>query len=86
MADSAREKVWLKKRRSRVLWEITALVAAVYVIGGLAAFFISRSSYNRLAQKSTDKFIEEKAETISSSYDYLAESDRTLRVSPPPQP
>ena len=75
MADSAGEKVWLKKRRSRVLWEITALVAAVYVIGGLAAFFISRSSYNRLAQKSTDKLIEEKAQTISSSYDYLAQSE-----------
>jgi len=75
MAQSSGEKIWLKKRRSRVLWEITALVAAVYIIGGLAAFFIARSSYNRLAQKSTDKLIEEKAETISSSYDYLAESE-----------
>ncbi len=69
------EKLWLKKRRSRVLWEITALVALVYVVGGLAAFFIARTSYNRLSRKSTDRLIEEKAETIASSYDYLADME-----------
>ena len=61
--------------RSRVLWEITALVLVVYLIGGVAAFLISMTSYNRLARESTDKLIEEKAQTISSSYDYLAKAE-----------
>jgi HAMP domain-containing protein len=69
-----------KSRRSRVLWEITALVVIVYVVGGLAAFLIAQSSYNRLAQKSTDKLIEEKAQTISSSYDYLAKAEMDILI------
>jgi hypothetical protein len=67
-----------KSRRSRVLWEITALVVVVYVIGGLAAFLISMTSYNRLCRESTDKLIEEEANTISSSYDYLAKTEMEM--------
>jgi HAMP domain-containing protein len=70
-----------KSRRSRVLWEITALVVVVYVISGVAAFFISMGSYNRLAKESTDKLINEKAQTISSSYDYLATAEMQVILS-----
>ena len=65
-----------KTRRSRVLLEITLLVAVLYIIGGLAAFFIASRSFNELAKSSTDKLIDEKAQTISSSYDYLAQGWR----------
>jgi HAMP domain-containing protein len=67
-----------KTRRSRVLLEITVLVAVLYIVGGLAAFFIASRSFNHLAKSSTDKLIDEKAQTISSSYDYLAELEMQL--------
>jgi HAMP domain-containing protein len=67
-----------QSRRSRVLWEITILVVVVYVVGGLAAFLISMTSYNRLCRESTEKLIEEEANTISSSYDYLAKTEMEM--------
>lgn len=69
-----------KSRRSRVLWEITAMVVVVYIVGGLATFLIAQNSYNRLSQKSTDKLVEEKAQTISSSYSYLAVAEMELLI------
>ena len=70
-----------QSRRSRVLWEITVLVVVVFIVGGLAAFLISMTSYNRLCRESTDKLIEEKADTISSSYDYLAKAEMEMILS-----
>ncbi len=67
-----------RARRSRVLLEITILVAALYIIGGLGAFLIASRSFNHLAKSSTDKLIDEKAQTISSSYDYLADLEMKL--------
>ena len=70
-----------KRSRSRVLWEITALVVVVYVISGVAAFFVSMGSFNQLAKESTARLIDEKAQTISSSYDYLATAEMQVILS-----
>jgi methyl-accepting chemotaxis protein len=73
-----------KSRRSRVLWEITALVAVVYILGGLFAFLIASNSYSRLAQKSTDKLIAEKADSIASANAFLAQTEMTMLMSKVP--
>ncbi len=67
-----------KNRSSRVLWEITTLVVVVYLIGGLAAFLIAQNSYNNLSEESVNKLIEEKANTISSSYNYLVKAQTDI--------
>ena len=74
-----------KSRRSRVLWEITALVAVVYVLGGLFAFLTASNSYNRLAQKSTDKLIAEKADSIAYTNACPAQTEMAILTSNLPQ-
>lgn len=81
MGDSKQSESRFKNRRSRVLWEIAALMVIVFVVGGLAAFLFSTASYNTLCRESTDKLIGEKAETISSSYDFLAKAEMEMILS-----
>ena len=53
-------------------------MVVVYLIGGLAAFLIARNSYNNLSEESVNKLIEEKADTISSSYNYLVKAQTDI--------
>lgn len=69
-----------KSRRSRVLYELTLLMAGLYILGGLAAFFIASGTFNRLAEDSTDKLIQDKAQTISSSYSFLAQAELEVLI------
>lgn len=61
----------LRRKRSRILYEITALIVVVLLASGLATFFLVRASQNRLINKSKDKLIQTEAENISSSFDYI---------------
>ncbi len=56
--------------RSRILWEITALLVVVMVISGLAIFLSVRASQDRLIEKSVDKLLDESAEDVSSFFFY----------------
>jgi hypothetical protein len=57
----------LHTRRSRILYEITALVVIVLVASGLATFFLVRASQSRLIEKSIDKVIETQSADFSDS-------------------
>lgn len=63
------------KGRSRVLYEITALVVVLMIASGLATFFIVNGAINRMMDKSVDKLIEEEAATIHAGLNYLAENE-----------
>ncbi|MBN2025544.1 MAG: hypothetical protein JW854_02100, partial [Actinobacteria bacterium] len=60
-----------KRKRSRILYEITGLIVVVLVISGLVTFFLVRNSQNELIDKSIDKVIETEVNNISSALDYL---------------
>jgi nitrogen fixation/metabolism regulation signal transduction histidine kinase len=60
-----------RKGRSRILWEITALLVVVLVASGLVIFFVVRASQGRLIDKSTDKLLASSAEDVSSFYDFI---------------
>jgi len=62
-----------KKKRSRILYLITALIIVVFVAYGLATWFIFRGSQDRLVEKSKEKLIETEAENINSAADYIVE-------------
>jgi HAMP domain-containing protein len=62
-----------RKKRSRILYEITALVVVVLIASGLVTFFLVRGSQDRLIDQSIDKLVESEAENISSGYDYVGE-------------
>lgn len=58
--------------RSRILYQITALLIVVLVASGLVTFFLVRGSQNRLIEQSIDKLIETEVEGIYSAYNYIA--------------
>jgi HAMP domain-containing protein len=58
------------RRRSRVLFEITAVVIVVMLIYGLATFFLIRHSQDRLIEESIDRLVQTEAENFISSFDY----------------
>ncbi len=62
------------RSRSRVLYEITALVVILMIASGLVIFFFINGTLNRMMDKSIDKLVEEEAETIHTGLKYLAES------------
>ena len=70
-SDSAEPK--LSRSRSRILYQITALVVGVFIVAGIASFFLINSSYDRLIDKSIEKLVQSEAEIISSSFYYVAE-------------
>ncbi len=61
----------LKKRRSRILYEITTLLVVIFLVFGLLALFVFRSSENRLINKSIEKLKETEANNLSSAYSYV---------------
>ncbi len=61
-------------KRSRILYEITALVVIVLVASGLATFFLVRASQSRLIDKSIDRVIETQSEDLSNTIDYMIET------------
>jgi nitrogen fixation/metabolism regulation signal transduction histidine kinase len=61
----------MKKRGSRILYEITALLVVVFLIFGLLAFFLFLRSENRLIDKSIDRLKETEANNLNSGYDYV---------------
>ena len=54
----------LLRKRSRTLYQITLLIIAVYILSGLATYFIYSGSQNRLLEKSKDKLIQMHVNTI----------------------
>jgi HAMP domain-containing protein len=70
--DRARaERPEFKTRRSRILYQVTALVVIVLIASGLATFFLVRNSQEKLIDKSIDKVIATEAENLSNTFDYL---------------
>ena len=61
-----------RRGRSRILYQITALLIVVLIASGLVTFFLVRASQNRLIEKSIDKLIETEVEGIYSAYNYIA--------------
>lgn len=64
-----------KKRRSRILYEITVLVVILMIVSGLATAFFINNTFDRLVNKSIDKLVQEEAKTIHSGLDYMAETE-----------
>lgn len=61
-------KADFKRKRSRILYQITVMIIVVLVAAGLASFFFFCGSQNRLVEKSVDKLIESEAGDFSSTY------------------
>jgi methyl-accepting chemotaxis protein len=61
------------RMRSRVLFEITAVVIVVMLIYGLATFFLIRHSQDRLIEDSIDRLVQTEAENFISSFDYVTQ-------------
>ena len=56
-----------RRKRSKALWQITVLIIVVYILSGLATFFIYNRSQSRLIDKTEEKLIQMKAENISKN-------------------
>lgn len=69
------ESLELKSKRSRILYEVTALVVALFIASGLITFFFVSASFNRLVDKSIDRVVEEQAATIDTGLRYVAEKE-----------
>lgn len=61
-----------RRGRSKILYQITALLIVVLVASGLVTFFLVRASQNRLIEQSIDKLIETEVEGVYSAYNYIA--------------
>ena len=60
----------LTSRRSKTLYQITLLIIAVFLLSGLATYFIYSRSQNRLINKSRDKLLQMDVKSISSFSSY----------------
>jgi nitrogen fixation/metabolism regulation signal transduction histidine kinase len=65
----------MRKKRSRILYEITGLVVILLIASGLLIFFFVNASYERLVEKSIDKVVEEQAVTIDTGLRYVGEKE-----------
>ena len=65
----------MRKKRSRILYEITGLVVILLIASGLLIFFFVSASYDRLVEKSIDKVVEEQAVTIDTGLRYVGEKE-----------
>ena len=63
----------IRKKQLGILWEITILVVAVFLVYGLLTYAVFTASGNRLIDKSIDKLKQTEAENISSSFSYVVE-------------
>ncbi len=62
------------RKRSRILYEITALVVILMVASGLAIFIFVNNAFDRMVEKSVDKVVDEKAQTIHTGLGYISQS------------
>ncbi len=62
-----------RKKKSKILYQITILMLIVFVASGLTSFFIFRGSQNRLAQESIDKLIDTEAMSFASRFSLALE-------------
>ncbi len=62
-----------KHARSKILYQITAILIVVFLAGGLAIFFLVRSSYENLIDKNIDKLVQSEAENIYGIFEYAIE-------------
>jgi HAMP domain-containing protein len=62
-----------KKKRTRILYLITALIIVVFIAYGLVTWFIFRGSQDRLVEKSKEKLIETEAANINSALGYISD-------------
>jgi len=69
-----KESKGLKKKRSRILYEITGLIVILLIIMGVLSFLFINSAFDRLIDKSVDKLVETQAETIHTGLGYLSQS------------
>ncbi|GEM_PF-595558 len=70
-SDSEKSKAsTLTSKRSKTLYQITLLIIAVFVLSGVATYFIYSSSQNRLINKSRDKLLQMDVNSISSFSSY----------------
>jgi methyl-accepting chemotaxis protein len=70
--NSYKQQSGSKQGRSRILYEITALVVVVLIVSGLITFFLVRGSQENLIDESKEKVIETEMENISSFFDYIS--------------
>ncbi|NPV60718.1 MAG: HAMP domain-containing protein [Actinobacteria bacterium] len=62
-----------RKKRSGILYMITALIVVVFITFGLATMFIFRDSQEQLIEKSTDKILETEMQNLASASSYIAD-------------
>jgi HAMP domain-containing protein len=65
------ERPEFKARRSKILYQVTALVVIVLIISGVVTFFLVRNSQEKLIDKSIDKVITTEAENLSNTFDFM---------------
>ncbi|MBN1288677.1 MAG: HAMP domain-containing protein [Actinobacteria bacterium] len=58
--------------RSIILFQITALLVAVFIASGILSIFFFRDSTDRLARRSKKQLIETEAELMASSHQFIA--------------
>jgi nitrogen fixation/metabolism regulation signal transduction histidine kinase len=59
------------RKRSRILYEITALIVVVMLVSGLVTFFLVRNSQKGLINKSIDKLVETQASNMKTALNYM---------------
>jgi methyl-accepting chemotaxis protein len=64
-----------RKKRSRILYEITGLIVVILIISGLVTFFLVVDSQNKLIDKSIDKVIETEASNMTSTLNYMTAAE-----------
>lgn len=69
-AHKNEERVRPARRRSKLLYRITAMIVAIMLVYGLATFFIIRHTQENLTNKSIDHVVEIEAENFFSSLNY----------------
>lgn len=57
--------------RSRILYQITAVVVGIMIVYGLFSFFIVRRSQERLMDRGKERIVQSEAENYFSSFDYI---------------
>jgi len=61
-----------KRKRSSILFLITALIIVVFIAFGMVTILLYRSSQDRLIKKSIDKMIQTEMENLVSASSYIA--------------
>ena len=69
--ESVRETSKRRSSRSVILLQVTVLVIVIFLIFGIVSIIGNRRSQNNLIEAGKEKLIEEEAETISSSSEYI---------------